>query len=229
LEAWRPAGHGRIGLVSNPGLCLNVPGTAYVSHIGLDLARCNGSQRERFAFTSPSGHTPVYFIHLRGRRSLCLDIPGLDPGQPWNSYGDSVVTARCSEIAGEAWSTIDLDPFGGGGVAASVLLARETAASAGTPVRAGSVVRYQRFTNHLGQYWEVSAVSDGDRIAWAFSPVADTALCLTAGAPAASGSHLILQSCRGAPDQQFLTIYRSSARTIWGPAGFWILTADARY
>lgn len=196
-QRWVFASHGMIKPASNRHLCLAVPGTRYRTGTALVVRACNGAAHERFTRGSPSAHTPVFFVRPAARRGLCLT--GLEAsGIP--RAGDRVGLERCAALGSQAWSARNLD-----GVTDS--LGDAWAMQALRPTVAGSAVTgASLFADRLDQFWTATVTGPQQRQLVQLRPVEDAALCLTLPAAEATGVRLVLASCHGAANQEFMAI-----------------------
>lgn len=196
-QRWVFASHGTIRPASNSHLCLAVPGTRYRTGTALVVLACNGASDERFTRASPSAHTPVFFVRPAARSGLCLtDLKA--SGIP--QAGDRVGVERCAALDSQAWSTKNLD-----GVTDS--LGNAWAMQALQPTVAGSAVTGANlFADKLDQFWTATVTGTQQRQLVQLRPVDDAALCLTLPTAEATGVRLVLASCDGAANQEFMGI-----------------------
>jgi hypothetical protein len=196
-QRWVFASHGTIKPASNGHLCLAVPGTRYRTGTALVVLACNSAADERFTRASPSAHTPVFFVRPAAHSGLCVtDLEA--SGFP--QAGDRVGVEHCAALGSQAWSTRNLD-----GVTDT--LDNAWAMQALQPTVAGSAVTGANlFADKLGQFWTAKVTGGPQRQFVQLRPVDDAALCLTLSAAEATGVRLILASCDGAANQEFMGI-----------------------
>jgi hypothetical protein len=196
-QRWVFASHDTIKPASSGRLCLAVPGTRYRTGTALVVLACNGAADERFTRSSPSAHTPVFFVRPAARSGLCLtDLEA--SGIP--QAGDRVGLERCAALDSQAWSATNLD-----GVAGT--LGGTWDMQALQPTVAGSAVTgASLFVDKLDQFWTATVTGPQQRQLVQLRPVDDAALCLTLPAAEATGVRLVLTRCDGAAAQEFMGI-----------------------
>ncbi len=211
-QRWIFAGHSTIRPAANQKLCLNMASSRR-SGYRLDMSPCTGAASERFITRMPSAHTPVLFISPTGRRSLCVSAQ-----TAVSLYATSVLSpfarlSPCSSTQGQAWSTSDL---------ATVVGQFSPDFTHDMIVPDGAAPGVQASLRPVGsgldEEWVLTAIG----AEWTFSPIQDTALCLTIHGPVRLSARLILTACSRSSAQSFVTIDLRFTTTL----SYYLFAAD---
>jgi len=216
-QRWVLAADGRLSPASNHKLCLNVPKAAYKAGTKLELWTCNGSASERFAVSAPSAHTPVFHLTATADRKFCVSTQTTITLYNTQFLTKNVLLSRCNGAQSQAWSASNLASVVG--QFAFNYHHDLVAPNNGAPGGQASLVPVG---NGIDEEWEVKA----NGAQWSFSPIADTATCLTIAGKARLHADLFLTPCTGSAAQSFVTIDLRFTGTI---SYYLFAAADAKY
>ncbi len=201
-QQWIFGANGAIALAADPHLCLTVPGASFLSGTKLDVTACHARAAQRFARTSPSGHSPVYFIAVAAHRGLCAaDLAGL------LSAGDRIGLRPCASLITQAWSGTNL-------AGRAALIGNHRTMQARRPGAGSFVTGALTVTGDLDQYWTAGYAGAQTQDLVRLHPVDDTSLCLTA---TVTSLPMRLESCDGTTSQEFMAtaLYYSADGSAW--------------
>ncbi len=208
-QSWVLTRGGALSPASNRALCLQLV-TPRRGPAKVRMWTCNGGAAERFTRSAPSAHTPVFFLSPRKDRKLCIGAP-TSVGFFGTQVPSRVVSPRrCANTQGQAWSYRNLATAVGQFTPDWAV--DLVATGHGWP---GSVAGVAPISNSLGEEWTVTATDGGV----GFSPIDDTASCLTAGA---AGQQLALSRCDGSAGQIIIPMVMLYSADVWS----YVLGAD---